>query len=175
MLLPCSWWVPCCLASCFMFIFYYIALRHPCLVICFMMWCCLCHLCCICIMIIIVVCIFIVCIFVVGLLYLWTPSPHLLCCSIFPFHLNHHQVQHPMTSFFLSILTHLLQVAFSYPSKMFTYFLWILHHAYTLSAKLQILWGCFGWVKKWLKFEFFQTWIIFLPLKIAKSIYSNPA
>ena len=97
--------------------------RLTCFVLCFMMWYCLCLFCCICIMTIIVVCIFIVCIFVVGLLSLWTPSPHLLCCSILPSHLNHQQVQHPITSFFLSILTHFLQVAFSCPSKMFTYFL----------------------------------------------------
>ena len=37
-------------ASCIMFILYYIALHHPCFVLCFMMWFFLCHCCCICIM-----------------------------------------------------------------------------------------------------------------------------
>ena len=102
MLLPCSWWMPLpyfALSSCS-----YFSILHCAMLVC-LPWsshllCSMLHdvilpmsFCCICIMIILVVCIFIVCTSVMCLLSLWTPSPHLLCCSILPFHLNHHQVQ----------------------------------------------------------------------------------
>ena len=146
-------------ASCIMFIFYYIALCHPCLFamvislalihasgcdiafvvfVAFASWSslyctyfsCACYLC--------------------ELLLL------IYFCSILPSHLNHHQVQHQMTSFFLSILTHLLQVTLFPLSLMFIYFLMIILLALYLFVKFHSFWCCFGRVQAmaqvWIKF-----------------------
>ena len=154
MLLPWSCWVPSHIfASCTM------------LISLVMLLCAFVIFCCICIMIIIVVCIFVVC-----LLSLWTPSPHLLCCSILPFHLNHHQVQHPITSFFLSILTHLLQVAFSCPSKMFTYFGKSCSMPYTSLSNFIHFGVILIGLKNGESLNLIQTWFIFPPLKMSNSI-----
>ena len=48
---------------------------------------------------------------------------------------------------------------------MFILSLKVLYIAYTLSAKFHPIWSCFGWVQKWLKFEFNSNLDYFLPLK----------
>ena len=54
---------------------------------------------------------------------------------------------------------------------MFFLSLLILNHAYTLPVKFQLIWVWFGWVQNGSSLNLIQTWIIFLPLKIAKPIH----
>ena len=67
------------------------------------------------------------------------------------------------------------QVTLFLPPLMFICFLVIVLHVFYLSAKLHPFWSCFGWLKNGSSLNLIQTWIIFLPLKIAKSIYYNPS
>ena len=62
-----------------------------------------------------------------------------------------------------------LQVTLFPPPLMFIYFLMILLHALYLSVKYHPFWSCFGWVQKWLKFEFNSNLNYFYILKNAQS------
>ena len=82
-------------------------------------------------------------------------------------------MQHRITSFFLSILTHLLQVTLLPLSLMFIYFLMIILLALYLSVKFHSFWSCFGRVQKWLKCELNSHLNYFYVLKNAQSNLFN--
>ena len=71
-----------------------------------------------------------------------------------------------------------LQVTLFPPPLMFIYFLMILLHALYLSIKFHPFWSCFGWVQKWLKFEFNSNLFYFYTSKNSQSnlfkFYINP-
>ena len=92
----------------------------------------------------------------------------LVCASALAISLSSHaHVSSPLPSPFL----HVFASDIIPPPLMFIYFLMILLHALYLSVKYHPFWSCFGWVQKWLKFEFNSNLNYFSIYKIAKPIY----
>jgi hypothetical protein len=91
---------------------------------------------------------------------------HVVCASALDISLSSHAlVSSPLPSFFLHVFA---SDIFPLP-LMFIYFLVILLLALYFSVKFHSFWSCFGWVQKWLKFEFNSNLNYFYILKNGQS------
>ena len=94
---------------------------------------------------------------------LWVHQPLLSLSQAMPMY--HHLSLPPSFMF--------LQVTLFPPPLMFVYFLAILLNALYLYVKFYLIWSGFGWVQKWLKFEFNSHLNYFSILKNAQSNLSK--